>query len=113
MNFSEVRLPAKDVDAQAVFYGNLLGLPTLHRSAGEVHFQVGRSRLVFVQTPAHGFAPQHFAFNIPEHRFEDAKAWLQARCELIPDEAGNEVFFLRIGTRMRCISTTLTATSVS
>jgi hypothetical protein len=37
--------------------------------------------------------PQHFAFNIPEHRLEDAKAWLQARCELIPDEAGNDVIY--------------------
>jgi catechol 2,3-dioxygenase-like lactoylglutathione lyase family enzyme len=101
MNFTQVQLPAKDVDAQAVFYGNLLGLPTLHRSAGEVHFQVGRSRLVFVKLPSpqplshgeRGYAPQHFAFNIPEHRIDDAKTWLQARCDVVPDEAGNDVIY--------------------
>lgn len=93
MKFTEVRLPAKDIDAQAAFYGSILNLPMIQHNAGEVHFQVGRSRLVFVKTPLHDFAPQHFAFNIPEHRFEDAKAWLQARRDLIPDEAGNDVIY--------------------
>lgn len=91
MKFAEVRLPANDVDAQAVFYGDTLGLPIVARNDGEVHFQVGVSRLVFAQVLSQDFAPQHFAFNIPEHRLEEARSWLQKRCELIPDEAGNEV----------------------
>lgn len=106
MNFVEVRLPANDIHAQTAFYGDLLGLPIVQRSAGEVHFQVGRSKLVFTQPsplplshPSNnaqeerGYPPQHFAFNIPEHRFDDAKVWLQARCKLVPDAAGNEVFY--------------------
>ena len=105
MKFAEVRLPANDIDALADFYAGRLNLPMLQRSAGEVHFQVGRSRLVFVKQPTHlpsppalsprerVFSAQHFAFNIPEHRLEDAKAWLQARCDLIPDTAGNDVIY--------------------
>jgi catechol-2,3-dioxygenase len=104
MKFAEVRLPAKNIEALAEFYGSTLNLPILQRSDAEVHFQVGGSRLVFVRQSfplpspnlslgERDFAPQHFAFNIPEHRLEDAKAWLQARCELISDEAGNDVTY--------------------
>jgi catechol 2,3-dioxygenase-like lactoylglutathione lyase family enzyme len=101
MKFAEVQLPAKNVDALAAFYGSTLNLPITHRSDGQVEFQVGRSRLVFVKQPsppALSFGeresrPQHFAFNIPEHRLEDAKAWLQANCDLIPGEAGNDVIY--------------------
>jgi hypothetical protein len=60
------------------------------------HAQQCAEKLPSPQPLSHGergYAPQHFAFNIPEHRFDDAKAWLQARCELIPDEAGNDVFY--------------------
>lgn len=99
MKFAEVRLPASDVDAQAEFYGNRLGLPIIQRNDDEVHLQAGQSKLVFVKEPTlqplspeeRSFAPQHFAFNIPEHRLEDAEAWLQARCDLIPDNAGEVV----------------------
>jgi catechol 2,3-dioxygenase-like lactoylglutathione lyase family enzyme len=99
MKFAEVRLPAKDVDAMAEFYAGKLNLPIIQHSEGEVHFQIGESRLVFVKHPSPDLSqgerswPQHFAFNIPEHRLDDAKAWLQARCDLIPDEAGIEVIY--------------------
>jgi catechol 2,3-dioxygenase-like lactoylglutathione lyase family enzyme len=99
MKFAEVRLPASDVDALAEFYSNRLGFPIIQRSDAEVHFQAGRSKLVFVKDPSpqplspeeRAFSPQHFAFNIPEHRLDDAKAWLQARCDLILDKAGEVV----------------------
>lgn len=101
MKFQDVRLPAINVHALVAFYSDKFGLPVTQRNHGEVHFQIGMSRLVFAKQPSpqplsqeeRGFAPQHFAFNIPEHRFDDAKAWLQARCDLIPDEAGNTVIY--------------------
>lgn len=101
MKFTEVRLPANDLDALAAFYGGRLGLPIIQRNSGELHFLAGGSRLVFVKqsSPQHlsleekRVWPQHYAFNVPEHKFDDAKTWLQARCDLIPDEAGHTVIY--------------------
>jgi catechol-2,3-dioxygenase len=91
MKFLEVTLPATRLEALSAFYGHRLGLPVEH-VGGTLCVQVGLSRLRFsLSTDAH--APVHLAFNVPEHQFAEAKAWLSERCALTRGTSGNDEFF--------------------
>jgi catechol-2,3-dioxygenase len=91
MKISQLELQAKDLSAQRRFYGDVLHLPTVE-THGTVSVQVGRSRIVFKE-PQNG-APRayHFAFNIPEKRFEEAKAWISERVPLLKSSTGEDSF---------------------
>ena len=91
MDIIELRLQANDLDALAEFYGQTLGLSVLAHSRDEVRIAVGASRLVFSHTDQN-VAPYHIAFNIPEHQFVEAKAWLSLRCPLATGESGKSEF---------------------
>ncbi len=91
MNIIELRLQANDLDALARFYGQTLGLAILDFSHASVCIAVGASRLVFAHTHQ-AVPPYHVAFNVPEHLFAEAKAWLSKRCPLVNDASGNDEF---------------------
>jgi hypothetical protein len=72
MRIVGLRLLSPQPDELLRFYAETLGLP---KSGGGV--RAGLTLVTFVQgEPA---SPLHFAFNIPENRLEDAKAWLAPR----------------------------------
>lgn len=90
MHFHHVQLLTARLTEQLEFYQNVLGLPVLGQSNASVIFQVGSSKLEFVQDSREAF--YHFAFNIPSHQFIEAKAWLSERVELIWDSSGSDEF---------------------
>jgi catechol 2,3-dioxygenase-like lactoylglutathione lyase family enzyme len=90
MVFHHVQLLTSDLAKQLEFYRNVLGLPILEQSANSVTFQIGISRLEFVQDTRAAF--YHYAFNIPPHQFVEAKARLSERVELIRDSSGSDEF---------------------
>jgi catechol 2,3-dioxygenase-like lactoylglutathione lyase family enzyme len=91
MKFHSVSLSTSELPKQLEFYQNRLGLPVLEQSNTSVVFQVGASKLEFVQDTL-GNAFYHFAFNIPSHQFAEAKVWLSNRVELIKDTSGKDEF---------------------
>jgi catechol-2,3-dioxygenase len=49
MLIDRVTLSSRNLEAQRVFYGEVLGLPTQMDESGALHVQIGRSELVFRQ----------------------------------------------------------------
>lgn len=92
MHIRQLRLYARDLGAQTRFFGQILGLPIQH-TTNQLHVQVGQTQLIFEHQPA-WTGIYHYAFNIPENRFEDAWTWIQARTTLLsaPDEQRHYVF---------------------
>ncbi len=92
MIIHELRLMTNHLQEQRDFYHQLLGFPLLTADADEVVLQVGSSTLIFAAAAAPIPAPYHFAFNLPEGQFAEAKAWLAARAPLLADANGADEF---------------------
>ena len=90
MHFDFVSLSTSDLPKQLMFYQDVLGLPIIAQAKNAVTFQIGSSKLEFVQDTKDTF--YHFAFNIPSHQFTEAKTWLSKRVRLIQDSSGNDEF---------------------
>jgi catechol-2,3-dioxygenase len=90
MHFQHLQLLTRDLERQLEFYQNVLGLPAPEQLTNSVTFQIGSSRLEFVQDSRDVF--YHFAFNVPSHQFAEAKNWLSKRVALIKDSLGNDEF---------------------
>ncbi len=90
MYFQHLQLFTNNLMKQLEFYQDILELPVLEQSVNSVTFQVGLSRLEFVQDSRDVF--YHFAFNVPSHQFTKAKSWLSQRVTLIKDSSGKDEF---------------------
>jgi catechol 2,3-dioxygenase-like lactoylglutathione lyase family enzyme len=90
MIFHHVQLLTTNLTEQLEFYRDILELPVLEQSTKSATFQVGFSKLEFVQSSRDVF--YHFAFNTPSHQFAEAKEWLSKRVDLIQDSTGKDAF---------------------
>lgn len=90
MNLLEAELGSADLGGQRRFYVGVLGLP-VSGGADRLEVQVGLTRLVF-RKGERPPGPYHLAFDVPEHRFREATAWLRERAALLED-AGQDTFF--------------------
>lgn len=76
---------AAPLPAMRKFYEKTLGLRILGESATELTIGGGLTPITFVTKQGMKQAPfYHFAFNIPENRIREARAWQRERTELIP-----------------------------
>ncbi len=91
MKITQLRLPDCSLQAQHAFYGERLGLPTRWVDDA-LHVQAGTTTLIFVPVAPEESRVHHFAFNIPENQFAEAKAWLQMRMPLHTDASGQDEF---------------------
>jgi catechol-2,3-dioxygenase len=66
------------------FYGSRLGLPVTVPAPGRLAVQAGDSRIVFTHDAGADRPFYHFAFNIPENKIADARAWQLGRTPLLP-----------------------------
>ena len=89
MQITRLELKTSDLKEQALFYGETLGLDTRIIAGDQVLVRAGATELVFTQAAEGQVNLYHFAFNIPEDQFENAKQWLAMRAELLADEDGN------------------------
>ena len=90
MNLLEAELISADLGGQRRFYAGVLGLP-VSGGADRLEVQVGLTRLVF-RRGERPPGPYHLAFDVPEHRFGEATAWLRERTALLED-AGQDTYF--------------------
>ena len=94
MQIQELRLLTHNPARQRDFYSRVLELPLDFSSYDQFAVAIGASRLVFTSTPQDQPLAYHFAFNIPEHQFAEAKQWLMARTVLLAEPGGaNEIYF--------------------
>ncbi len=91
MNIQKLVLVSSDLQAQQVFYAQVLELPAELNASGLI-VKAGETELVFSQAPAGFSGAYHFAFNIPSNQFEPARQWISARLPLLHDISGKEVF---------------------
>lgn len=91
MKIVELEIHADDLSAQRRFYAEVLHLPTVE-TPGMLSVQAGSSTLILRQSQDSRIQPYHFAFNIPPHRFEEAKVWLSQRIPLITSSTGEDTF---------------------
>ena len=91
MKILHLELQARDLQAQADFYSNVLELP-INFSAAKLEARAGETNLVFVKAQPDFDGAYHFAFNIPENQIQHAKEWVLARTELLLDENKQDVF---------------------
>lgn len=93
MRIIRLELFARNLEAQARFYAEKLGLPVSRDLDGQVTIQAGETELIFKKAGPDFAGFVHLAFNIPENKLDDAHAWLDARTTLIPNKNWQEIFF--------------------
>ena len=91
MNIQQLELLTVNLGAQRDFYTNFLELPTKQTSSGLL-VQAGATEILFTQAPPDFEGAYHFAFNIPENQYFNAKKWISFRTPLLRDKAGKEDF---------------------
>ncbi len=94
MRITHVQLHTHCLDDQRRFYEKVLRL-TAPSEAQCCVVEAGETRLEFVSTPDDSRPCYHFAFNIPENKLPEAKAWVSERCVLLKDSETqrDELFF--------------------
>lgn len=90
-----LKLQAGKLDELRQFYHRKLGLPLTAESSDGFTLKTGPSTIAFTQAPGNTEPFYHFAFNIPENQFAEAKAWLAKRTPLLRDSSNSkdEVYF--------------------
>ena len=74
---------ATSLEKMRTYYADLLGLPVASEGERELTIAAGASRITFHHAPSAGASPfYHFAFNIPENKILEARAWQLERTEL-------------------------------
>jgi len=87
MRIHEVVLPARDLDAVARFYRDVLELEVTEVS-GRVTVRIGWTTVVF--EPGEYAGAHHLAITIPTGTFAEAKAWIADRAELLDRDGVDE-----------------------
>lgn len=91
--FSHIRLQTHRLADLREFYSKTIGLPIVVDSAQSITFRAGASAIEFTQTDDGTKPFYHFAFNIPENKFNLGKEWLKARCPLLRFPDGTDQIF--------------------
>lgn len=92
MEFETVQLDTTCLNELQSFYAETLNLPVQADKTGEISINIGDTTLVFHETERETDPYYHFAVNIPEHRFDDATAWMMERVDLVADDDGHTEF---------------------
>lgn len=83
MRILELHLLAENLEEAAAFYQGLIEFEILHQDKQLLTLATGDTQLHF--RPANGApALYHFAFEVPNNKFEDAYQWFSERVELMP-----------------------------
>ncbi len=93
MIFEEIKLKTADPESLKHFYANTLGVHLASEGDGLFSLQIGTTLLTFERDTG-GHPYYHYAFNIPENRFKEAKAWLMERVPLNREDGEDEADFV-------------------
>jgi hypothetical protein len=90
-----LQLQARNVKELREFYTMKLGVPLRAETENACTLVFGETLIEFQQAADTQEPFYHFAFNIPENKFQKAKKWLQSRCPILKDNLGgaDELYF--------------------
>jgi catechol-2,3-dioxygenase len=90
MHIRHLRLNSPNIAAQKQFFQQVLGLAIIEESSQHITIEAGTSRLTFQQSDNH--QPYHYAFDIPENQFEQARQWLSEKVPILANCDGLSEF---------------------
>lgn len=94
MKIQEVSYQTADFESVREFYVERFGLPVVTETADRFVVEVGETAVEFTRAEDDADPFYHFTWDVPENRFEDAKAWLAERTDLLESPDGDdEVYF--------------------
>lgn len=94
MHVRKVTYETARVDALREFYLDTFGLPVIEDAADRFAFAVGETVVEFTRATGDSDPFYHFTWDVPENRFDEAKAWLRDRTALLESPDGeDEVYF--------------------
>lgn len=94
MHVQKVSYRTANFDAMEAFYTDTFGLPVVERATDRFAVEVGDTVVEFTRTDDDTDPFYHFTWDVPENRFDEAKAWLDERTELLESPSGDhEVYF--------------------
>lgn len=92
MRFHEIILQSSRIDDIAKFYKEVLGLDT-EQTPGKLTCKTQSTSITFLPS-GEGLNPfYHFAFDIPQNKFKEAKEWVKQRVSLITLDGMDEFDF--------------------
>lgn len=83
MLFKEIRLKTKHLSELYEFYGDILELNTSYSDEKSITVIAGKTRLIFEDTIDSKNPFYHFAFNIPNNKFDEAMEWISNKTPLL------------------------------
>jgi catechol 2,3-dioxygenase-like lactoylglutathione lyase family enzyme len=109
-----IELVSPDLKQTIGFYSGLLGLDIVEAVPGKAAFQLGETRLEFIEYPT-SEPVYHIAFDIPKNKLQEALDWFAARLEVLSLPDGGRImnfanwnaesfyFFDTTGNLLECI----------
>lgn len=93
MILERVELQTANLSETKLFYKDVLELELVEDCEDTFTVHAGATQIRFEATKEYDRPFYHFALNIPENQFREAKNWIQSRLSLIQEEGDDEVFF--------------------
>jgi catechol-2,3-dioxygenase len=90
MQIQQVIFNSPHIAAQQHFFEQTLGFSVERIADDRLTIQAGTSKLTFVQNADHH--PYHYAFDIPQNQFAQARDWVGERVEILSDCEGVSEF---------------------
>lgn len=82
MDILEIEILTDNVEATEKFYNHILELKIIRKDPYTISFLAGKTVLSFLQS--NKINPlYHFAFNIPNNKFEEAISWISSKLDII------------------------------
>lgn len=92
MHIRTVSIASQRWEKQKTFYCDTLEFPMIRETDRSFTIRAGASELTFMKRDTVGRPCYHFAFNIREHKFKQAKAWLKRRVSLNDVDGSDEMY---------------------
>lgn len=90
MRIRHVTLNSRDIANQKHFFTRIMGMAIEAETDTAFTIRAGSSTLTFNQDSE--YQAYHYAFDIPENQFNEARQWLGERVEVIADKEGTSEF---------------------
>lgn len=93
MKFTEMTLWSGLLQETEAFYTETLGFALIEQGLEHFTIQAGATLITFRLAQENESPFYHFALNVPENKFAEAKQWLAARVPLLREQGEDEAFF--------------------
>ncbi len=93
MQINNITLYSCALEETKHFYERVFGFSLIEASGDSFTIKAGESELEFRRTDSQSHPNYHFAFNIPNNRFDEVKAWIKDKVVFQTEDGEGEVYF--------------------